>query len=259
MRLAEFAESSQRIASKVKSALAYPAVVICVAIAALTFMLTLVVPKFLTMFIELEIPLPFMTRKLMEVSTFLRSRWYVGLGGIVGVVVLIKLLRLNRMVRFGMDLLMLYLPVFGPLRRKIAVGNFARMLGTLVQSGVPILQALSIVQDTTGNEVLGRAIRTVHNSIREGESIAGPLLRSKVFPLMVVNMVDVGEETGSLDTMLLKVADAYEAEVEATVAALTSLLEPLLIVSVGLIVGLIVISMFLPLVTLIDRMSMAVG
>ncbi len=258
-RLAEFAESSQKIAGKVKSALAYPMVVVCVAGGALTFMLTTVVPKFLEMFVELEIALPPMTQGLMNVSTFLRKKWYVGLGVVIGFVVVFRIIKRNRIVKYYLDNLMLLLPVFGPLGRKVAVGNFARMLGTLVQSGVPILQALNIVKDTTGNEVLARAISNVHNSIREGESIAGPLLKSRVFPLMVVNMVDVGEETGSLDTMLLKVADAYESEVEATVGALTSLLEPLLIVVVGLIVGLIVVSMFLPLVTLISKMSMQTG
>lgn len=258
-RLAEFAESSQRIASKVKSALAYPVVVIGVALAALTFMITVVVPKFLEMFVELEITLPYMTRQLLNISTFFRTKWFIGLGVIIGVVIAYKILRMNRVVRYVTDYVFLYLPVFGPLKRKIAVANFTRMLGTLVQSGVPILQALNIIKDTTGNEVLGRAINMVHNSIREGESIAGPLLKSRVFPLMVVNMVDVGEETGSLDTMLLKVADAYDSEVEATVNALTSLLEPILILSVGVIVALIVISMFLPLVTLIDKMSTAAG
>ena len=157
--------------------------------------------------------------------------------------------------KYSVDSIKLRLPVFGPLLRKVAIARFARTLGTLIASGVPILQALDITKETAGNEIIARAINNVRSSIREGESIAGPLAESKAFPLMVSNMIDVGEETGKLDQMLVKIADSYDEDVDATVATLTSLLEPMLIIGMGLIVGTIVIAMFLPLISLISALG----
>ena len=158
-------------------------------------------------------------------------------------------------VRYGLDTLKIRLPVIGVLVQKVSIARFSRTLGTLISSGVPILQALTITKDTAGNEVVARALARVHDSIREGESIAGPLSKAKFFPLMVVNMINVGEETGSLDQMLHKIADIYDEEVDIAVGALTSMLEPILIVFMGLVVGSIVIAMFLPLIKLLTTMG----
>jgi len=255
-RLAEFAEKSQRLASKIKSALVYPALVISVAFGVLGFLITYIVPKFMEIFEEMEAgEMPGMTMTLMRVSDIAKNQWYFVILGIIALVIFVKLLAKNQKAKYVMDTGKLHMPVFGPLLQKVAISRFSRTLGTLIKSGVPILQALSIVKDTAGNEVISQAISKVHDSIREGESIAAPLGESKVFPLLVVNMIDVGEETGSLDQMLLKIADTYDDEVDTMVGALTSMLEPILIVSMGVIVGFIVIAMFLPLIALMTNVG----
>ncbi len=254
-RLADFSEKAQQLISKVKSALTYPLLVILVAIGILGFLITFVVPKFLSIFEDVGASLPAMTQLLVTVSTFARERWYVGLAVIVGLIILFKLLGKISFFRLNIDRLKLRLPIFGSLLRKIAIARFSRTLGTLISSAVPILQALSIVRDTVANEVIKRAIIKVYDSVKEGESIAKPLEVSGVFPLFVVNMIDVGEETGSLDNMLAKVADAYDDDIDTTVNTLTSLLEPLLIVGMGLIVGFIVIAMFMPLIGLMSALG----
>lgn len=254
-RLAEFSEKSQRLASRVRSALAYPAFVVTVALAVLIVLIAFIVPKFMGIFAEVGSKLPPLTAMLLNISTFFKSKWYFVIILIIALVVLIRSLYRNKKTRIIMDDLQLRLPVIGILARKVAVARFARTLGTLVSSGVPILQALDITKDTAGNEIIAKAISRVHDSIKEGESISKPLEASGVFPLMVVNMIGVGEETGSLDRMLLKVAGTYEEEVDISVGALTSLLEPLLIVFMGIIVGFIVIAMFLPLISLMSALG----
>jgi type IV pilus assembly protein PilC len=254
-RLAEFAESSQKLAGRVKSALIYPSFVITFAITIVMLLLTFVVPKFTEIFKDLNTRLPTLTEILIKISDSLKNKWYVGIGVVIFAVIAFRLLSKIPQVKYIQDAGKLQIPIFGPLLRKVGVSRFARTLGTLITSGVPILQALQIVRDTAGNEVVAKAIGQVHDSIREGESIAKPLEKSKVFPLFVVNMIDVGEETGALDQMLMKVADAYDEDINATIAALTSLLEPLLIITMGLIVGFIVIALFLPLIGLIQTMS----
>ena len=254
-RLAEFAEKSQKLASKVKSALVYPALVIVIALAVVGFLVTVIVPKFMVMFTDMDIKMPAPTLLLMGVSDFAKQRWYLVILGIVGIIVIFKLLKKHPKTKYGLDWLSLRLPVFGQLLQKVAISRFTRTLGTLIKSGVPILQALTIVKDTAGNEVIAGAIVKVHESIREGESISAPLAESKVFPSMVVNMIDVGEETGSLDQMLLKIADNYDDQVDTATGALTSMLEPILIVGMGLVVGFIVIAMFMPLIELMGSMA----
>jgi type IV pilus assembly protein PilC len=254
-RLAEFSEKSEKLASKIKAALVYPSCVMFFATGVLVFLITFIVPKFMTIFKEVDAALPPMTQMLLFASNFMKNYWYIGIGGIVGFVVVFKTMSKIPFCKFYLDFAKLQMPVFGQLLRKVGVARFARTLGTLLASGVPILQALLIVRDTSGNEIIAKAVGNVHDSIREGESIAKPLERSKAFPLFVVNMIDVGEETGSLDQMLNKIADAYDDDVDTTVGALTSLLEPLMIVGMGLIVGFIVISMFLPLISLMGKLG----
>lgn len=254
-RLAEFSEKSQRLASHIRSALAYPAFVVTVALTVLIVLITFIVPKFMEIFMEVGSTLPLLTVMLLNVSSFFKANWYFGVILITAMILIFRAVYRNKKTRIMMDEFQLKLPVIGMLVRKVAVARFARTLGTLISSGVPILQALDITKDTAGNEIIARAIGRVHDSIKEGESIAKPLEASGVFPLMVVNMIDVGEETGSLDRMLIKVADTYEEEVDISVGALTSLLEPLLIVFMGIIVGFIVIAMFLPLISLMSTLG----
>ncbi len=254
-RLAEFAEKAQRLAQQIKSAMYYPIAVMSFAVAVLFFLITFIVPKFMEIFKDVGSDLPPLTLGLMKVSDFLQNQWLIGIAGVVAIVVFFKILAKNKKARYLLDAIKLKIPVFGMLAQKVSIAQFSRTLGTLIASGVPILQALSITRDTAGNEIIARAISKVHDSIREGESIAGPLGESKAFPLMVGNMVDVGEETGNLDQMLVKIADTYDEEVDAAVSGLTSLIEPLLIVGMGLMVGTIVIAMFLPLITLITALG----
>ena len=253
-RLVDFLEKQQRLYGKVKSALMYPVFVLTMAVLILILLLTFVIPTFTTMFSELGEALPLPTRALIAISSAFRYRWYAIILVIVGLVLLYRMLARNPATKARIDRLKFQLPLFGPLIQKIVIARFSRTMGTLLASGVPILTALEIVKDATGNEVIANAIGKVHSSVKEGESVARPLEESGVFPSMVVKMVNVGEETGELDSMLIKVADTYEEEIDETVSGLTSLMEPVLIVVLGLIVGFIVIAMFLPLFTLAKLM-----
>jgi type IV pilus assembly protein PilC len=262
-RLAEFVEKSQKLKAKVKSAMIYPTVVITVAIAVLTFLMTYVVPQFRKIFDNFEQKLPAMTALLIGISSTIRGNlWYdhppyIGIIPLVpvGIYLLFRFIKTTEQGKMFLDTAKLNLPVFGVLVRKSAVARFSRTLGTLITSGVPILQALNIVRETSGNEVISKAVGNVHDSIREGESIAGPLRDTKVFLPMVISMIEVGEETGKLPEMLMKIADVYDDDVDNAVAGITSIIEPILIVMLAFIVGFIVIALFLPLITLIQGMS----
>ncbi len=250
-RIAEFMEKEASLRRKIKGAMIYPVVVAVVASGIVTFIITYIIPIFKKMFEEFggvgaNLPLP--TRILIAASDLVKTRWYYGIAALIFLFVAFKLIYRTQKGRYLIDFVKLKLFIFGPLFLKSAIARFTRTLGTLINSGVPILQALAIVKETSGNEVISRAMVRVHDSIREGESIAKPLEEAKVFPPLVVNMVDVGEETGALDTMLIKVADTYDEEVDTAVEGLASILEPLLIVFMGVIVGFIVISLFLPLI-----------
>jgi type IV pilus assembly protein PilC len=258
-RLAEFMEKAQRLKKQVISAMIYPAAVITFAGGIVFGIITFIVPKFKAMFDEMEVTLPAMTRALLTVSEWLKHRWYWILAALFAVVVLYKLVRATGAGRYLLDHLKLRLPVFGVIASKSALARFTRTLGTLISSGVPILEALHIVRQTAGNEVISRAIGQVHDSIREGESIADPLAKSGICDDMVVNMVQVGEETGDLDKMLLKIADTYDEDVDNAVAGLMSLLEPVIIIILGGCVGFIVISLFLPLITIMTELTRAGG
>ncbi len=246
-RLAEFSEKDQAVRAKVKGAMVYPALVIMVGIGVVLFLTIAIIPTFVGMFEEVALTLPLPTKIMMVISDFLRGFWWVNLLAILVLIAVYRMWVRKEEGRYQADKIKLRIPILGELVKKSALSRFARTLGTLITSGVPILQALLIVRDTAGNEVIARAMVAVHNSIREGESIAGPLGKSPVFPPMVVHMIAVGEETGALDNMLIKVSDAYDREVDTTVAALTSVLEPILILGMGLVVGFIVIAMYLPI------------
>ena len=254
-RLAEFMEKIERLKSRVKAAMIYPALVLVFAGGILSFLIAVIIPKFADIFLEMDIDLPTMTAVLIDFSNFAKTRWYIFILIIALIIASIKMLIKTEKGRWYYDKFKLTMPIFGILLRKVAIARFARTLGTLISSGVPILQALSIIRETVGNEVIGRAVLQVHDSIREGESIVGPLKASGVFPPMVVSMIDVGEETGNLSEMLLKVSDVYDEEVDVAVQGLTSVLEPILIITLAFIVGFIVIAMFLPLIKLMQGIA----
>jgi type IV pilus assembly protein PilC len=256
-RLAEFQEKSQKIKGKVVAAMVYPVVVLVIAMLILTFLLIFIVPKFQKIF-EDALPgtqLPGITLFVIGASHLLTNQWYLVLGFIAAVVIGYKVFASTTVGAIVIDRTVLKIPIFGDLLSKTAISRFSRTLGTLISSGVPILQALNITRETAGNYVVSNAIEKIHDSVKEGESVVGPMEASGVFPPMVTSMVQVGEETGQLPDMLVKVADVYEGEVDNVVTSLTSILEPIMIVFLAVIVGTIVIALFMPMVKLITGMS----
>jgi type IV pilus assembly protein PilC len=254
-RLAEFKEKAQSLARRVKGALVYPIVVISVAVAILSFIMIFIIPKFEKIFLEFKMKLPYLTELLIAISRSFVKYWYVIPVVPIAIVVTFKLIRLNKSGAYILDKIKLKIPVMGMIVEKTIVARTMRTLGTLIASGVPILEALSIVRETAMNAVFEEMFQRVYESIREGETIANPMKECRLVDDMVVNMIDVGEETGDLDTMLNKVADVYEEEVDVLVESLISLLEPLMIVVLGFIVGTIVIALFMPLLELLDGLS----
>ncbi|MBI1292581.1 type II secretion system F family protein [bacterium] len=246
-KIAEFLEKAQALKGKVKSAMMYPLVVSLLAIGIVTFILVTIIPKFEDIFKQLGAELPWLTQQLINMSNILMTKTPWVILAVVLVIVVFKKINQTREGKHFFDRIMLKVPVLGPLLKKIAIVRFAGTLATLIHSGVPILQALDIVRDTSGNEVIARAMEKVYNSVKDGDTIHEPLARCPVFPPLVIHMVAVGEETGAIDLMLVKVAEAYEREVDDTVNALTSILEPILIVFLGAIVGVIVVALYLPL------------
>ena len=256
-RLSEFQEKAAKIKNKVISAMVYPIIVLTMAVGIMCFLLVFIVPRFEAIFHDMlgDKPLPPVTRFVLGVSGFMQHDGLVLLGLVVAIGFIYNFIGRTRKGRLAIDIFKLRMPLFGNLNRKTAISRFARTLGTLVTSGVPILQALNITRETAGNAALARAIAQVHDSVKEGESIVQPLEASKTFPPMVVSMVDVGEETGKLPEMLLKVADVYDDEVDNAVAALTSMLEPIMIVFLAVIVGTIVMALFMPLISIITGLQ----
>jgi type IV pilus assembly protein PilC len=251
-RLATFIEKAEALKRKIQGAMVYPAVVMTVACLATAFMLIFIIPTFARMFTAFGGDLPLPTKIVMGLSSFLRSYWWVMLGGIVGSIVMIRRYYTTEQGHMQIDRLLLKVPVLGDVIRKGAVARFTRTLGTLISSGVPILTGLEITARTAGNRVVQEAIMAARASIREGETISAPLKQSNVFPPMVVQMISVGEETGALDDMLTRIADFYDSEVDTAVDALTSLIEPVMIVFMGAVVGGMVIAMYLPMFKLIN-------
>lgn len=257
LRLTEFVEKAEKIKTRVRGAMIYPIVVLVMALGITGVLMVLIIPKFTEIFKELLAgkQMPGITKFVISISNTLVHRFPVVIVSIVAVIVLVKMLGRTRFGRYQLDKFMLSAPIFGALSMRVSVSRFTRTLGTLLSSGVQILQALTIVRETAGNEVIARAVQAVHDSIKEGETMAAPLEASRVFPSMVVSMIAVGEETGRLPDMLVKIADTYDTEVDAAVDGLTSIIEPVLIIVLAVVVGTIVIAMFMPLVSIISNLK----
>ncbi|MBW1645908.1 MAG: type II secretion system F family protein [Deltaproteobacteria bacterium] len=246
-RLAFFMEKAMKLKKKVKGALVYPASVVVVAIIVVAIMMIFVIPSFQQMFTGFGADLPWLTQVVVNISYFMRHNILLIIGMLIAVGVAFRAIYKTEKGRHFIDRIFLKLPVFGILLRKVAVARFTRTLGTMVSSGVPILTSLEIVAKTAGNVVIEKAILATRDSISQGKTIAEPLEESGIFPPMVVQMISVGESTGALDEMLTKIADFYDDEVDAAVAALTSLIEPLLMVFLGSVLGTMIVAMYLPI------------
>jgi type IV pilus assembly protein PilC len=254
-RLAEFKERSQSLKRKVQGAMIYPIAVITVATGIVGFIMYWIIPKFKKIFMDFGIELPAITIWLIYISDIVVDYWYLIPVIPIALWLLLKIIRKNKMGEYICDKILLKIPVLGKIVEKSVVARTARTLGTLISSGVPILEALIIARDTAGNAVFRRAFDNIYAAIREGESMAVPLKEARVVDDLVVNMVDVGEETGALDTMLYKIADVYDEEVSVLVEGLINLLEPMMVVILGLIVGFIVIALFMPLIKLLNSLA----
>ena len=257
-RLAKHIEKAMKLKARIKSAMVYPAAILGVAVIVITVLMIFVIPIFAKMFLEMsggKQGLPGPTQIVIDVSNFMQSYWYVLGGGAYGLLRALKWYYTTPKGRLQMDVFALKLPVAGDLIRKASVAQFTRTLGTLISSGVPILEGLNIVARTAGNKVVENAIMQARSSISEGKTVAEPLAKSGVFPSMVTQMIAVGEATGALDAMLSKIADFYDDEVDSAVEALTALLEPIMMVFLGTVIGFIVIAMYLP----IFKMASAIG
>lgn len=252
LQLADYLEASEELKRRIKSAMTYPVVAFSMIIIIAAGLIIWVVPQFAEIFSQFGKKLPAPTQFLIDLSAFLRT-WYsipVIVATIVGIVLAVRAYGATPIGRYNLDALKLRLPIFGDLMRKVAISRFTRTLSTLTRSGVAILQALEIVERTAGNEVYAKAIRQAADSVRNGETLADPLARAEVFPAMVTRMIAVGEKTGALETMLMKISDFYDSEVRATVDGLTSLIEPVLIGLMGVVVGGIVVALFMPILQL---------
>lgn len=256
-RLSEFMEKAQKIKGKVVAAMFYPAAVMVVAGGILILLMVVVVPKFEQIFQDMlgGKAMPAFTQLVLAISNIIKSHFIATAIGVALFFIALKFATRTKLGGRLFDKFKLHFPLLGPVISKVAISRFTRTLGTLVSSGVPILQALTIVKETSGNVVIADAVAEVHESVKEGETITAPLEASNVFPPMVISMVDVGEQTGALPEMLMKIADNYDDEVDNAVSAMTSLLEPIMIVVLAVIVGSIVIALFLPLISLIDTLG----
>ncbi len=255
LRLAEYLEAAEKLKRKVKGAMFYPVTVLSFSGLAIAGLLIFVIPTFAGFFEAANVPMPLLTRFVMGASDFLLAWWWALVAGFVGLGFLLRAYRKTPAGRLTTDRLLLRIPVLGGVLRKSAIARFSRTLGTLVQSGVPILDGLEITARTAGNRVVQEAVMKSRASIAGGETIAEPLKRSDVFPPMVVQMINVGEQTGGLDDMLSKIADFYDEEVDSSVSALTSIMEPVMIVFLGAIVGVMVIAMYLPIFDIIKTVE----
>ena len=260
-RLAEFAEKAEKIKNKVKGAMIYPCVVLFAAVGITWFLLVAVIPKFKQVFNDMlgGASLPAITEIVIQASEFMQHNGLQIISAVVALVIIVKIIGKTDKGAYFFDVLKLKMPVTGTLAQRSAVSKFTRTLGTLLSSGVPILQSLQITRDTTGNRVLTKAIQNIHDSVKEGESMTQPLSQCKVFPPMVVSMVEVGEETGALADMLTRIANTYDDEVDNAVAGMTAAIEPALIIVLAVVVGTIVIAMFLPMIKIISSVSGAGG
>ncbi len=260
-RLADFMEKAAKLKKKVIGAMIYPAVVISIAVGVVSMIMIFVIPKFEQIFKDFKTDLPGITQMLLSVSRWFANQygWAYIIATPIVVALIVKLVRMSEGGKYAIDAIKLKIPILGGILSKTAIARFTRTLGTLISAGVPILDAINITKETSGNEVYARALGKVHDAIREGESMADPLRATKVCDAIVVNMVDVGEETGDVDKMLMKIADNYDSDVDVLVGSLISILEPVMVVVLGLIVGFIVIALFAPMISLIQSVSGSPG
>ena len=263
-RLADFMEKGERLKRRIKGAMIYPTCVISIAVLIVTGIMYFVIPKFVTIFGDFDVKLPGLTLFLIDTSNWIAGTTSKNqaVPGVVWIlvspflfVIIFKLVRKTEFGRAGFDVVFVKTPGLGNLVRKTTIARFTRTLGTLISAGVPILEAVLITRDTCGNWIYERALNNVHDSIRDGESFATPLRASKVVDSLVVNMIDVGEETGDMDVMLTKIADNYDEEVDVAVGSLLSLLEPFMVIVLGGVIGTIVLALFMPLVSMIEKVS----
>jgi len=256
-RLADFMEKAQKLKKKVIGAMVYPICVITIAFGIVMGIMTFVVPKFEDVFADMDVDLPGVTLALLNASNWIAKQygWAVMIGVPFAIIFLTRLIRMSETGRFILDSIKLKLPIVSQILGKTSIARFTRTLGTLIAAGVPILEAINITRDTTGNEVYRRALGGVHDSIRKGETFADPLRKARVCDSIVVNMIDVGEETGDLDKMLSKIADNYDEEVDVLVGSLMSILEPLIVIVLGTICAFIVIALFMPMVALLENVG----
>jgi len=246
-RLANYIEKALALKKKVKTAMVYPGAIITVAVTVVAFLMVFVIPTFATMFSGGGAELPGPTALVMDISNFFTNQWYFVIGGPILFFILFKKVYATERGKIEIDRFALKLPVFGMLIRKVSTAKFSRTLGTLISSGVPLIEGMDICARTAGNKIVEIAILNSIEAIKEGETIAAPLARENVFPAMVIQMIDVGESAGALDSMLSKIADFYDEEVDTAVDGLTALLEPMLMVFLGIVVGFIVVAMYLPI------------
>lgn len=254
-RVAGFLENEMEIRTKIKSAMMYPVIVLIFSFGMICALFAFVLPKFREIFVSMDVEMPPMTQALFDGSALFRAYWYIPLGLLIGGFIFYKQMSKQPKGKYQIDKFKLNMPVVGEIVQKMAISRFTRTFGTLVSSGVPMMRALEIVGETAGNVVLARAITAAKESVREGQKISAPLEATGMFPAMVTHMIDVGEETGRLSDMLIKVSDFYEKEVDAAVKGLTSLIEPLLIVFMGVVVGFIAISVMGPIFKLVSSIE----
>ena len=256
-RLASFMEKAIRMAAKIKSAMVYPVMVMIMAAGITSALLVFIVPKFKKIFQEMlnGEPLPWLTEQVMGLSNTLMANLWQIIATIIGVVIVFKVTVSTKKGKWGWDWILYNAPLFGPIISKSAISRFSRTLGTLMGAGVPVLQALQIVRDTAGNEVVSSAVQKVHDAVKEGEPMAPPLDQTKIFPSMVISMIEVGEETGKLPEMMAKIAETYDEEVDLAVEALTAMIEPIMIMFLAVVIGSIVVAMFLPLISIIKNLG----
>ena len=254
-RIAGFLENDMEIRTKIKSAMMYPIIVLIFSQLMLVALFTFVLPKFKDIFSAMDVQMPIYTKVLFDMSDILKAYWYIPTILLIGGIAFVKYWGNTTQGRYRIDYIKLKVPVVGDIIQKMAIGRFARTFGTLVSSGVPMMRALEIVGETAGNSVIAKAVEKARDSVREGQKISAPLEATGFFPSMVTHMIDVGEETGRLSDMLVKVSEFYEREVDAAVKGLTSLIEPLLIVVMGLIVGFIAVCVMGPIFTLVSSIN----
>ncbi len=254
-RLADYVEATQELKREIRSAMTYPVISLVLVLGITAFLMIGVVPGFKDVFDGLGAELPKLTQTVLQISDFLREKWFVMIAAVIGIVGAFFLVGRTPRGAYALDVIKLRLPIFGTLTRKVALARFSRTFATLIRSGVPIMGTLDIVADTAGNLVVAKVVKDSRESVRTGNMLSEPLSQSKVFPPMVVRMIAIGEKSGALESLLEKIAQFYDSQVKATIKSLTSLIEPLLICFMGLIVGVVILSVFLPILNIIGEIG----